>query len=62
MREYSIYVIDYCFFFFAAGLEIGIFLEPLDLSSRKLIFFAVNDNDSRHSAGGSHWYTISILY
>ncbi|XP_027055207.1 sentrin-specific protease 8-like [Pocillopora damicornis] len=37
------------------GLEIGIFLEPLDLLSRKLIFFAVNDNDSRHSAGGSHW-------
>ncbi|XP_029201653.2 sentrin-specific protease 8-like isoform X1 [Acropora millepora] len=37
------------------GLEIGIFVEPLDLPSRKLVFFAVNDSDSTHSAGGSHW-------
>ncbi|KAJ7331229.1 hypothetical protein OS493_020011 [Desmophyllum pertusum] len=37
------------------GIEIGIFLEPLNLPSQKLIFFAVNDNDSKLSAGGSHW-------
>lgn len=39
------------------GIEIGIFLEPLDLPSQKMIFFTVNNNDSRHLAGGSHWYT-----
>lgn len=37
------------------GIEIGIFVEPLDLPSHQLVFFAVNDNDSVHSAGGSHW-------
>ncbi|XP_077865152.1 sentrin-specific protease 8-like [Saccoglossus kowalevskii] len=35
--------------------DIGIFLEPLNLESKKLIFLAVNDNESRESAGGSHW-------
>ncbi|KAL9959534.1 hypothetical protein ACROYT_G032864 [Oculina patagonica] len=37
------------------GIEIGIFLEPLNLPSQKLVFFAVNDNESKLSAGGSHW-------
>ena len=47
---------DYRFLYFSAGPEIGIFLEPLNLPSQELVFFVVNDNDSKHSAGGSHWY------
>ena len=42
--------------YISTGVEIGIFIEPLDLPSHKLVFFAVNDNDSTDSAGGSHWY------
>ncbi|XP_043933432.1 sentrin-specific protease 8 [Protopterus annectens] len=34
--------------------ELSIFLEPLDLSSKKLVILAVNDNSSQ-SAGGTHW-------
>jgi len=45
----------------STGIEIGIFVEPLDLPSHQLVFFAVNDNDSVHSAGGSHWYIILYL-
>jgi len=35
--------------------EIGIFLEPLDLSSQKGIFFAVNSQSDPSQAGGTHW-------
>ncbi|XP_069561736.1 sentrin-specific protease 8 isoform X2 [Brachyistius frenatus] len=34
--------------------ELALFLEPLDLASRRWVFLAVNDN-SNHAAGGSHW-------
>ncbi|XP_068597943.1 sentrin-specific protease 8 [Brachionichthys hirsutus] len=34
--------------------ELGVFLEPLDLASRRWIVLAVNDNSSQTS-GGSHW-------
>ena len=45
--------------YISTAVEIGIFIEPLDLPSHKLVFFAVNDNDSTDSAGGSHWYNIN---
>ncbi|CAH2092922.1 unnamed protein product [Euphydryas editha] len=35
--------------------EISIFLEPLDINNKMLVFFALNDNDSPDKAGGSHW-------
>jgi len=35
--------------------EISIFLEPLDLSSKKAIFFAVNSQSDPSKAGGTHW-------
>ncbi|CAG9788717.1 unnamed protein product [Diatraea saccharalis] len=35
--------------------EIKTFLEPLDINSKKFVFFALNDNDSPDTAGGSHW-------
>lgn len=35
--------------------EVQVFLEPLLLKEKKVIFFAVNDNQSQHTAGGSHW-------
>lgn len=31
-----------------------VFLEPLKLERKELIFFALNDNDS-HKSGGTHW-------
>ncbi|XP_028294904.1 sentrin-specific protease 8 [Gouania willdenowi] len=34
--------------------ELSIFLEPLDLASRRWVFLAVNDN-SDQTAGGTHW-------
>lgn len=34
--------------------ELALFLEPLDLASRRWVFLAVNDN-SHQTAGGSHW-------
>lgn len=34
--------------------ELAIFLEPLDMASRRLVFLSVNDN-SDQAAGGSHW-------
>ena len=40
---------------FFTDIEIGMFLEPLNLPNQKLVFFVVNDNDSKLSAGGSHW-------
>lgn len=35
--------------------EIKTFLEPLGVSKKKYIFFALNDNDTPDKAGGSHW-------
>ncbi|XP_046969235.1 sentrin-specific protease 8 [Vanessa cardui] len=35
--------------------EISIFLEPLDIDTKKFVFFALNDNNSPDKAGGSHW-------
>lgn len=37
------------------GSELGIFLEPLNLHSKKVVVLAVNDNDSLDKAGGTHW-------
>ncbi|CAN9506574.1 unnamed protein product [Ophioblennius macclurei] len=34
--------------------ELAVFLEPLDLASRRWVFLAVNDNSSQ-TAGGTHW-------
>nr|XP_023670886.1 sentrin-specific protease 8 [Paramormyrops kingsleyae] len=34
--------------------ELALFLEPLGLPARRLVFLAVNDN-SHQTAGGSHW-------
>ncbi|NXN18766.1 SENP8 protease, partial [Indicator maculatus] len=34
--------------------EVGAFLQPLDLRSRNLVFFPINDN-SNQLAGGTHW-------
>ena len=46
---------------FLIGVDIGDFIEPLNIPSHKLVFFAVNDNESTNSVGGSHWYTVFIL-
>ncbi|XP_028160173.1 sentrin-specific protease 8 [Ostrinia furnacalis] len=35
--------------------EIKTFLEPLDINRKRFVFFALNDNDSPDTAGGSHW-------
>lgn len=35
--------------------DIGIFLEPLQINTKKFVFFALNDNSSPDAAGGSHW-------
>eukprot|EP00061_Rhincodon_typus_P015621 g43398.t1 len=42
----------------ASQEELAIFLEPLQLAQKSLVFFAVNDN-SVQAAGGSHW---SLLF
>ncbi|NXG53740.1 SENP8 protease, partial [Psilopogon haemacephalus] len=34
--------------------EVGVFLQPLDLLSKKLVLFPINDN-SNQLAGGTHW-------
>ncbi|KAF7667930.1 hypothetical protein LDENG_00041630 [Lucifuga dentata] len=34
--------------------DLAVFLEPLNLASRRWVFLAVNDN-SNQTAGGSHW-------
>ncbi|NXX45988.1 SENP8 protease, partial [Tricholaema leucomelas] len=34
--------------------EVGIFLQPLQLQGKKLVFFPINDNSNR-LAGGTHW-------
>lgn len=35
--------------------EIKTFLEPLGVNGKKIVFFALNDNDTPDMAGGSHW-------
>ena len=35
--------------------EISIFLDPLNASEKKFIFFPLNNCERRDSAGGSHW-------
>lgn len=35
--------------------EIKTFLEPLNFSKKKFVFFALNDNDTPDMAGGFHW-------
>ncbi|XP_038640369.1 sentrin-specific protease 8 [Scyliorhinus canicula] len=42
----------------ASQEELAIFLEPLELPQKSLVFLAVNDN-SVQAAGGSHW---SLLF
>lgn len=34
--------------------ELALFLEPLDLLRKKIVFLAINDN-SNQAAGGTHW-------
>ena len=40
--------------------EIAMFLEPLDLPNKRVIFLAINDN-SNHAAGGTHWSFLVYL-
>ncbi|XP_078597093.1 sentrin-specific protease 8-like [Branchiostoma floridae x Branchiostoma japonicum] len=40
---------------YSQGDDLAPFLEPLELSSKKLVFLAVNDNANLESTGGSHW-------
>ncbi|XP_047122313.1 sentrin-specific protease 8 isoform X1 [Hydra vulgaris] len=40
--------------------EVAIFLEPLELSKKKLIFFVVNNNESPLASGGTHWSLLVI--
>ncbi|XP_077291700.1 SUMO peptidase family member deneddylase 1 [Arctopsyche grandis] len=35
--------------------EVGLFLDPLGIRTKKFIFFALNDNEAAGSCGGSHW-------
>lgn len=35
--------------------DIKTFLEPLGVKTKKIVFFALNDNDTPDMAGGSHW-------
>ncbi|KAI4540701.1 hypothetical protein MG293_009742 [Ovis ammon polii] len=40
--------------------EIDVFLEPLDLRNKRVVFLAINDN-SNHAAGGTHWSLLVYL-
>ncbi|XP_019625899.1 PREDICTED: sentrin-specific protease 8-like isoform X2 [Branchiostoma belcheri] len=40
---------------YSQGDDLAPFLEPLELSCKKYIFLAVNDNSNIESTGGSHW-------
>ncbi|KAB0379099.1 hypothetical protein FD755_010677 [Muntiacus reevesi] len=40
--------------------EIAMFLEPLDLPNKRVIFLAINDN-SNQTAGGTHWSFLVYL-
>ncbi|GAB1604725.1 sentrin-specific protease 8-like [Argonauta hians] len=35
--------------------EMGIFLDPLNLSTKDFVFMAINDNMAAYQYGGSHW-------
>jgi sentrin-specific protease 8 len=41
--------------------ELEVVLEPLSLHTKELIVLAINDNDSRDSAGGSHWSILAYF-
>ena len=41
--------------YYCVASDLGMFLEPLCLSQKQLIFLAVNNSESVHHAGGSHW-------
>ena len=47
---------------FCSGVDIGDFIKPLNIPSHKLVFFAVNDNESTNSVGGSHWYVFILIF
>jgi hypothetical protein len=51
LRVINTLFLIYC----SSGSEVGIFLEPLELPRHKLLFFVINDNESKTSVGGSHW-------
>ena len=36
------------------------FLEPLDLPNKRVVFLAINDN-SNHTVGGTHWSSLVYL-
>ncbi|XP_075392271.1 sentrin-specific protease 8 [Tenrec ecaudatus] len=40
--------------------ELALFLEPLDLPHKKVVFLAINDNSNR-VAGGTHWSLLVYL-
>ena len=40
--------------------EIAMFLEPFNLSNKRVIYLAINDN-SNHTAGGTHWSLLVYL-
>ncbi|KFO38015.1 Sentrin-specific protease 8 [Fukomys damarensis] len=40
--------------------EIAMFLEPLDLPHKRVVFLAINDN-SNQAAGGTHWSLLVYL-
>lgn len=39
--------------------DIPVLLASLELSEKRLVLFAVNDNDSAYDVGGSHWSLLS---
>ena len=49
-------------YFIPSGVDIGDFIKPLNIPSHKLVFFAVNDNESTNSVGGSHWYVFILIF
>ena len=40
--------------------EIAMFLEPLNLPNKRVIYLAINDN-SNHTVGGTHWSLLVYL-
>lgn len=40
--------------------ELAVFLEPLDLPHKRVVFLAINDNSSQ-AAGGTHWSLLVYL-
>lgn len=43
------------------GPELGVFLEPLLLTSKELVVVPVNNNQDPSSSGGSHWSVLNLL-